>query len=197
MKRLNIQRPIKRRTIGSVFGVGILGILLTCAINSSAQTNAPSRTDYSSYRIIIERNIFNPNRTGRYIRSNSPTPRASRVDTFSLVGTIAYEKGMFAFFDSSSPDFRKILEPAGEIAGYTVKEISPKSVKLEAAGKTLEIKIGGQMRREDNKPWELIAQTEWTPIAPSDSATTASNDSSLEANDVLKKLMQKREQESK
>jgi hypothetical protein len=113
------------------------------------------------------------------------------------VGTIAYEKGMFAFFDSSSPDFRKILEPAGEIAGYTVKEISPKSVKLEAGGKTVEMKIGGQMRREDNKPWELIAQTEWTPTAPADSAATASSDSSLEANDVLKKLMQQREQESK
>jgi hypothetical protein len=213
---MNIQHPTskpghpidRRATLCSALDVGcwmlnlrilsIICIFLAFIGSTAAQTNAPSKPDYSSFRIITDRNIFNPNRTGRYIRSsNNNAPRPSRVDTFSLVGTIAYEKGRFAFFDGTSSDFRQVLEPSGQIAGYTVKEITPQSVKLEADGKALEMKVGAQMRREDNKSWELIAQTEWTPTATADSAATTSNDSSLEANDVLKKLMQQREQESK
>jgi hypothetical protein len=189
-----------------MLGVSPLAIFLslfTVTITASAQqtntnTTAASRLEYSNFRIIAERNIFNPNRTSR-TRSTQRDDRQPRADTFSLVGTMIYEKGTFAFFDGTGSDYKQVLEPDGKIAGYVVKEILPHSVKLESGGKVVEMKVGAQMRKEDNG-WRLLAQPEWTP-PPTDTTTAANSeapaDPGLEQNDVLKKLMQQREQELK
>ncbi len=41
---------------------------------------------------------------------------------------MSYAKGNFAFFDGTSPDFRKVLELEGSIADFKVIAITPKSV---------------------------------------------------------------------
>jgi hypothetical protein len=213
-RALNIQHPTsnaERRTgpcarSHSMFGVRrptfdvlVLGMLL-CLSTAHAQTNtnAAARLEYSNFRVIADRNIFNPNRTSR-TRSSQRDDRQPRADTFALVGTIIYEKGTFAFFDGNGSDYKQVLEPEGKIAGYVVKEILPHSVKLESAGKVVEMKVGAQMRKEDGQ-WRLLAQPEWTPAATP--ATTAANreaaaDPEIEQNDILKKLMQQKEQELK
>ena len=43
-------------------------------------------------------------------RSGYSRSAARIVDSFSFVGTMSYAKGTFAFFDGTSPDFRKVLE---------------------------------------------------------------------------------------
>lgn len=122
----------------------------------SSETNAPSRLDFSAFRIIAERNIFNPNRTARSTeRPPRETRRAPRVESFALVGTMSYAKGAFAFFDGSSSDLRKSLSPGGTIAGYTVREIKAAGVKLEGHGSTLELPVNGQLRREDDGEWQV------------------------------------------
>src|SRR5258708_26357979 len=94
----------------------LLGALLAM---EAQEANPPSRRDYSAFRIIAERNIFNPNRSGRSGRSAARAAEG-RVATpsFALVGTMGYEQGRFAFFDGSSSEYRKALEPADSIAGY-------------------------------------------------------------------------------
>jgi len=121
------------------------------------------------------------------------------ADAFSLVGTMKYAKGTFAFFDGTTSAYRKAVQNAGTIAGYKVTDITPTSAKLANGDKQLTIKIGAQMRREEKGPWQLVASGE-LPAATTetvDSASTepASNDSSTEGNDVLKRLMQQRERE--
>ena len=71
--------------------------------------------------------------------------RRARVDSFSLVGTMAYEKGAFAFFDGTSSEFAKVLKTDGVIAGYKIVDILTDAVKLEADGKTLELAVGSAM----------------------------------------------------
>src|SRR5579862_1681456 len=80
---------------------------------SSATNNSASPFDYSAFQLIAERNIFDPNRAPRSIRN---TTQPKTTDSFTLVGTMSYEKGIFAFFDGNSSDYKKVLKPDESIA---------------------------------------------------------------------------------
>src|SRR4030095_10206334 len=143
-------------------------------------------------------------RSGRSAERNREGRRPSRVETFGLVGTMSYQKGPVAFFDGTSAELRKALRPGASIAGYTLSEICSASVKLEADGKTIELGVGSQMRREDDGNWEISATRVDLATAGSSSgspnaaaATSSSNNGGGEVSEVLKRLMQKREQELK
>lgn len=160
------------------------------------QTNRTSQVDFSNFQVISERNIFNPNRTARHKHGNRPQTVA---DAFSLVGTMSYAKGTFAFFDGTSSDYRRVVQNAGTIAGYKVTNITPTAVKLANGDKQLVMKVGTQMRREEKGAWQLAATSE-LPVETTENADvapteTAASDSDSGGNDVLKRLMKQREQE--
>jgi len=176
-------------------------ILGSCALAPAQQTNAPSRTDYSFFKMIVDRNIFDPNRNPH--RAEKRGQRGPEVEAFSFVGTMSYDKGTFAFFDGTSSTYRKALQVNGTIAGYKVKEIEPNVVKLEGDGKEIEMPVKAQMRHETQGGWRLVAQSE-SPTEPTEEDVSEASSSSGtdagsggEVSDVLKKLMQQREQELK
>lgn len=157
----------------------------------SSTNGASSVLDYAAFRVVAERNIFDPNRSPR---SNVPPSKPKAVDSFSLVGIMSYEKGVFAFFDGSSDDFKKALKPQDSIAGYKVVSISPESVKLVMNTNVVELKVGSQMRRRDDGVWEPSKET--TSYASASSSESQSNAASSGAeSDVIKKMMQRREKE--
>jgi hypothetical protein len=161
------------------------------------ETNALSKLDYSSFKIIADRNIFNPNRSSRSGRSRATQQTRAKVDSFALVGTLSSGKGSFAFFDSTSSQYKKVLKRADTIAGYRVKEIAPNHVKLESGGKEIELRVGNKMRRQDGGEWRLAGQAE-SSASTNESAASAESTASIsddEANDVLTKLMKQREEE--
>lgn len=153
----------------------ILGLML--ALNADlawAQTNNPGRTnatpaasslvpavtappkpDESAFRIIAERNIFNANRSGG--RVQLATRRPTRVEIVTLVGTMAYARGAFAFFDGSSAEFSKALQANEVIAGHKLVDVLADRVRLEADGKQFELPVGSALRREDAGAW-LVAE---------------------------------------
>jgi hypothetical protein len=194
----NDKRPNGR--MARILCVGAVLVMAGSVAASGQETNAPSRTNYSFFQVIADRNIFNPDRYSRQARSRREQ-REAPADAFALVGTMSYQKGQFAFFDGTSEAYRKVLERDGVIAGYKVTEITPNAVKLEAANKRVELKVGTQMRHE-GATWQLVAQTE-LPVETVDNsessapASSAESGSGGEVNDVLKKLMQRREQELK
>ena len=127
-----------------------------------------------------------------------------------LVGTMSYEKGMFAFFNGNNADLKKAMQAGEKIADYTVTDISAGRVKLESADKKqqLDLKVGDGLRQENGK-WvfsgasELPAGTnsaEPTGSSSGESSSEASApaapSSTGEPNDVLKRLMQLREKEN-
>jgi len=157
---------------------------------SSATNNSASPFDYSAFQLIAERNIFDPNRAPRSIRN---TTQPKTTDSFTLVGTMSYEKGIFAFFDGNSSDYKKVLKPDESIAGYKVAAISPESVKLMLSTNALELKVGTQMRRRDDGSWEVNTSAGSYAATPASSQTEAAPTGA--ESDVLKKLMQRREKE--
>lgn len=189
-------------------------------------TNAPvvgvTGRDLQSFRIIADRNIFNPNRRSgmrsSYRRPERETRRYTRPESFGLVGTMSYEKGRFAFFDGTSSDYRKVIEPAQTIAGYTVVDITSRNVTLLGTnGTQVQLPVGMQMTKQENEPWHLSGEGgafDRSSAAESSSATPSPTTTNTEAatgsnsspaatssgdaeSDVLKRLLQKREEELK
>lgn len=129
------------------------------AISRSTETAAAapstaSGLNESTFRIIADRNIFNANRSGGPVRASS-SRRPSRVESFTLVGTMAYEKGAFAFFNGSNSEFTKAIKAGGIIGGHKVADVLAGGVKLEADGKLLDLPVGSSMRREDEGAWHV------------------------------------------
>jgi hypothetical protein len=211
----------ERRTDGlrrmlSLWGVLAVGVVL----GTGAQTNANSNTNATraattnsasaedtvpallSFKIIGDNNIFDPYRRPRTeFQTNRITPR---VPAFALTGTMSYSKGKFAFFNGTSQEYYKVLGVGGNIAGYTIKDITQTNVTLAANGKDFQMPVGQQLRNE-NGNWKLLGQPieELNADTNSDDATanadaaTPPRGANAEMSEVLKRLMQAREQELK
>lgn len=125
--------------------------------SDDASAPAPQKLDEAAFRIIAERNIFNANRSGG--RVQLATRRPARIETVTLVGTMAYERGTFAFFDGSSSEFSKVIQANGVIAGHKLVNVRTAGVTLEADGKQFELPVGSQLRREDAGAWLVTEAT--------------------------------------
>jgi hypothetical protein len=110
---------------------------------------------FESFRLITDRNIFNPNRTGRRDRSADDAP--ARLDVIALVGTIDSDKGLRAIFDGSDAPFRKALHVGESVDKFKVTQIASDVVSLERDGKTIAMRVGQQFRRPDGGDWNLVA----------------------------------------
>ena len=215
-------RPFGRQMalLGLVASLTGFNVLADSTNSTPPAPSAPRKLDESSFRIINERNIFNANRSGGTVRSTS-SRRAARVDSFALVGTMAYEKGAFAFFEGTSSEFTKALKPNGIIAGHKIMDILANGVKLEMDGQIIELAIGTGLRREDQGAWKVS-----DAVSPSGNSSArssgesngregrgrrdesngaehnstassaASPAASADQSEVLKRLMERREKEN-
>jgi hypothetical protein len=176
----------------------------TQANSRTGTNNGPATLDYASFKVIVDGNIFNPNRTSR--RRGEPTghPTPKSFDSLTLVGTMTYEKGTFAFFDGTSSEYKKALKLTDSIAGYKLTNIAPNGVKLASGTNALELSVGAQLRREENGPWLLTGQSTSyaaTPASTSTNALAATTAAGPDAasggaqSDIIKKLMERREKE--
>ncbi|MBI5381670.1 MAG: hypothetical protein HZA31_07205 [Opitutae bacterium] len=159
---------------------------------------------FDPFRLIGERNIFNPNRVGASNRSAVVEPAGPVGDTITLVGTLESEQGLYAFFDCDDPSFRKVLAPGAKIAGYTVAQVQTGSIALERDAKTTPLRVTGQLHRAEGGDWTIVtgeAVRRETPLIQSgpERAGTGSSLPAIppDASEVLKRLMEKRQQQLK
>jgi len=205
----------------------ILIALAVCAVRAPAANSAakPARRDrqaaaaapvavrtessvapavsFDSFRLISERNIFNPNRTGR--RDRSSEEQAPRLDVISLIGTMESDRGLRAFFYGSETAFRKALKVGDSVEKFKVAQIAPNVVDLEREGKTLAMRVGQQLRRPEGGEWNLIS----IDIVRSEAAAAAAKEASgridpsapvvipANADEVTRRLMEKRNKDLK
>ncbi len=193
----------------------VLALALANGGFAVAQSNTiPGPNDYERFSsFITTRNIFDPNRYAREGRPVRPYSAPRYTPTFTLVGTMSYSKGMFAFFDGNQAGLRKVLYPSDTngIAGYVLTGITSTNVTLQSADKkqTVWMYIGQAMRQEGNA-WLLADRNGMTSgygmggaPAPAednsspDTGSTSAPSPALQGNDVLKRLMQQRQQELK
>jgi hypothetical protein len=118
---------------------------------------------------------------------------------------MSYAKGKFAFFDGTTDDYNKVLGVGGNIAGYTVKDITQDDVTLAANGKDFKLLVGRQVRKQ-NGNWQMgrpIEATNDDTNVDQTEGTTSDDPSALPAtanaqmSEVLKRLMAAKEQELK
>jgi hypothetical protein len=201
-------KTIKQHPTTSLCIWVLLTVLTGCTIAGAQSNGVPGDTDYAKFsQFVADRNIFDPNRYPRTRTSTyHPRPQVHTVGApaFTLVGTMSYQKGTFVFFDGNSPDFRKVLAAGGGIAGYTVAEVSPAAVKLAGPDKKEIVMKPGEQMRQENGTWQLAGPAEVSAASSDNGKSTApaagesvAPSPSLEANDVLKRLMEKRAQELK
>ena len=167
--------------------------------NAGAGTNSgPARLNYSAFKLILDRNIFDPNRVP--IRPGG-VRRIRTVDSLTLRGTITYEKGTYAVFEGSSADYTKKLKLNDRIAGYKVTNIGFNGVQLAAGTNTVDLLVGMQLRREEDGPW--VPSSKPASYAATATSTSFSSVASTDADaasggpesETIKKLKQKRAQE--
>jgi len=143
---------------------------------SAQQTNSLVRPDYSTFKIVVDRNIFNSKRSRDYVAPDRvDRPRATpKSDSFALVGTMSQEKGPLAFFEGSRSDYRKVLKHQDTIAGFKVADIQPSFVKLASSTNEIELRLGMQLVREEEGPWHVTVRPESLEPAPVSTSSSRS-----------------------
>lgn len=179
------------------------------ANNEPAAATTTRSANYEGFKMLRERNIFDPNRTRRSRpgEAEPERPPAPMIEVISLTGTMSYAKGTFAFFDSSVGEFRKAVKAGDQIAGYTLRGIEQNHVALERAGQLLELKVGQQLRREEAGEWEvtsgvpITANPATTRRSSGSESTTVDDSPAAEStsgegpSEVLKRLLEQRRKE--
>ena len=185
--------------------LSLIAATAACLLTSVAAE--PAVQDYSSFsQFIAARNIFNPNRQPLAISApNGVPPGVPQIETsrLQLVGTMNYEKGMFAFFNGTTMDLSAVVQRGDNLHGYTVAAIAANRVSLASADKKErhELRIGDGLRR-GNGGWELFESQESSAMGTGSAASDSSDARAVaprsagEQNDILNRLMQQREKEN-
>jgi len=185
-------------------------------LTHAAETNQPTVLDSKALaRRVAQRNIFDPDRQPRTRGESRPIPKpvvavAADAPEMGLVGVMTFQKGTFAFFDGNAAEYRKTLQLQALIAGHTVTAITPQSVTLsESNGPTVLLKVGQRLRKDAEGVWKLAAggtgeaftRSSGSVGAGSGAASSSSATSTTEdppgSDEILKRLLKKREQEMK
>lgn len=172
-------------------------------LSALAQRPAPAAGNadtFDAFRVIGERNIFDPNRFPRVTRTASPEASTPSDEVVTLVGTLQYEKGTYVFFDGSRPDFRQVLPVGGKIADHTIKSIDAKGATFEGPDGSISLRVTDQLRRSPGGTWKITAAPAPLPnIVSSPSADSGRATAAVPANasDALRRLMEKRQKQLK
>ena len=185
-------------------------------LSHAAETNQPTVLDSKALaRRVSERNIFDPDRQPRTRGESRPIPKpvvavAADAPEMGLVGVMTFQKGTFAFFDGNAAEYRKTLQVQALIAGHTLTAITPQSVTLsESNGPPVLLKVGQRLRKDAEGVWKLAAGASGEAFtrsggsagagsgAASSSPSTTTAEDPPGSDEILKRLLKKREQEMK
>jgi hypothetical protein len=209
------------RSFRPIFGL-CLGLLLPGSITAFAQsrtvekksapspitpaaTAIPAATEFAAFRAVSDRNIFNASRVDRIARSetlSAPPPAPPPAQTITFVGTMAYDKGNYAFFDSSEAAYRRVLSVDETLGVFQITAINTDSVELRQADETVTMNLRQQLRRTADSPWTLTdapvaTANHSTPgSAAANSTDQAKPNPPSSASETLRRLMEKRRQKT-
>ena len=210
MSRPTLFHPSWRDSIWPALVIpALLFGLVAGAFPENAELPASGNSEFCQFRIVIQRNIFNPNRRKPVERREVvPPPAPPQIDQITLIGTLISEPTAFAFFAGSSPEFNSVAKRGEAVAGYTLAEIHSRGITLRDATQTLELKVSEGLERRDGGVWYTAASPftarssvprsssrSSTPVSQVDSAQTKSESPGNSNEDLMKRMMEKRRQE--
>jgi hypothetical protein len=162
------------------------------------EPTTPADSKYDSFRVIVEKNIFNPNRVGRTRERTEERP--PRVDTIALVGTMQSDKGVVAFFDSPDAAFRKTLREGQSVGEFKVQKIQANEVELLQGEKPVSLRVAQQLRRPEGGEWSVSnaePRVEGASAGPATAAPSEPMAIPADASDAVKRLMEARNKQLK
>lgn len=200
---------IKRNNVVPL-GIRIILVLLITLSSGVGQEDG-SASAFEPFESILENNIFNPNRTPLHPASEGPPlerepdPEPLPVERFVLLGTLAYNNKEVAFFHGSDSSYRNAFQPGDRIADWRIVKVALEKVVLETKEgehlRTAHLPVGMEMQRRGEGSWEThgpshaanrsIAKQRTAKEVPSGSEKPSTGEKS----DILKQLMEQRQQE--
>lgn len=178
------------------------------------KASSKQKQGYERFTLVRTRNIFDPDRQANTpVAGSSPAPKSAN-DFAALTGTLITENKATAFFSGSRPEFNKVLQIHGEIAGARLVQITANTVVVERDGKPVTVAVG-QTVPLDSKSAPTAAPVTSTGSVPSASASSASTvqatfapgtlteatyragASSVSKEEIIRRMMEKRQKELK
>ncbi len=115
----------------------------------------------ASFKLIQERNIFDPDRRRpREMRREMPVA-PPREESFTLLGTMSYGERILAFFEGTQRDWSGAVELGKEVAGHTLKEVEFDHILLELEGEILSLQVGAGRSKRGDGDWETQERGSW------------------------------------
>ena len=105
-----LKKPLKQLLMGL-----LMALFWTASLKGAEEGAVPAQgRDFPAFKLIYERNIFNPNRRPLSVRAAESEPvKPAKIERFSLIGTLIYEDGSFAFSTARKPNIgRSSSRPA-------------------------------------------------------------------------------------
>ena len=170
---------------------------LLIALNNSSRAQAREKPSFNEFRIVLERNIFDPDRRApqrdfkRPLREETTPPEQVR-----LLGVFFNEKEATIFFEGSQSSYNGEWKPGDMIAGFRIGKSQTNGVVLEKNGKKIHLSVGSVMAKTNGEDWQINTSAGYSiPPREKESATTIDKNIGG-ANDILKKLMERRRRET-
>ena len=179
-------------------------LVLTATIALAAPAK---KAGYEGYALVRARNIFDPERqpgiTETSAPSPSPAPPSTAADYAALTGTMLTAEKALAFFSGSRPEFNKVLVIGGTIAGATLIQINASSIEVEREGKRIVILVGQTVPLNASSVPGAAPAPSSQPAFASPTNTTSSTTTaaptlgSADREALMRRMMEKRQQELK
>ena len=147
--------------------------------------------EFSDFRIILERNIFDSER--KSFREAPPAVTELKEETLTAIrlgGVFATDGEYSAYCESSIPDYEGKWKKGDVIAGFTIKEINTKAVRLESEKNNIEWNIGASLVKDRDEGWK--ASEQFIPVSGTKQDAEKTGADTDAGKSVLQKLMERR-----
>lgn len=189
------------------------GLLLLCValtLAARAQDDQPSQAagaGMDRYRILWERNIFDPNRVPpkpeNAEEAAPPAPEATR-DRLVLTGVLLVSNAHTAFFEGTSPAFNTHGVEGDAVGPFTLESVGMDGVVLTRDGARFSLAPGAALTGLNDAGWtveegaaaprDMPATGSGTAAAPGSGAPPSGSTPAGDT-DILEKLKARRQQE--
>jgi hypothetical protein len=174
-----------------------------CLAAPAQETNGVEKLDFDSFKIISQKNIFDPTRSARRANQGRPPP-PKLVERVGLTGTFVDSGERVTFLSGNGvPD--KPLKVGDTVKDLKIVQITEDGVRLNDPTNTfvLDFENRRSLRRVENGPWQGSSdQSDPAPVASTNSddsskPAAASTTPASGGDSIIERLRKKREMEEK
>jgi hypothetical protein len=186
-------------------------------VKAGAATPAPvPETGYGLFRMVRLKNIFDPDRRPMPTEGAAkPTPIVSsgnRNSYLVLTGTMVTETKRLAFFSGSHSEYNRVVRAHEKVGDCEVESISTSHVDLKRGDEVIVLAVGKQLTLGDGSAGGGVTVTATpapspdapaavsSPTAPNgvpSDAPAAQVGDPLDANEIMRRMMERRRKETK